>query len=87
MFDPTTITTALVSFSTRVTLTNKDTGEDETYTILGPWESDPDNGIISYMAPFGNAIMDKKVGDNVSFEINEHKYNYVVKEIKAAKTN
>ena len=31
--------------------------------------------------------MDKKVGDNVSFEINEHKYNYVVKEIKAAKTN
>ena len=87
VFDPTTITTAVVSFSTCVTLTDKDTGKDETYTILGPWESDPDNGIISYMAPFGNAIMDKKVGDNVAFEINEHKYNYVVKDIKAAKTN
>ena len=87
VFDPTTITTAVVSFSTCVTLTDKDTGKDEIYTILGPWESDPDNGIISYMAPFGNAIMDKKVGDNVAFEINEHKYNYVVKDIKAAKIN
>ena len=37
------------------------------------------------MAPFGNAIMDYKVGDNIKFAINEYKYNYTVKEIKAAK--
>ncbi len=85
VFDPTTITTAFVSFATSVTLTNTDTGSDETYTILGPWESDPDNGVISYMAPFGNAIMDKKTGESVSFEINEHKYHYVVKSIEAVK--
>lgn len=85
VFDPTTITTSIVSFATIVTLKNNDTNEDETYTILGPWESDPDNNVISYMAPFGNAIMDKKAGETISFTINEHKYNYTVKEIKAAK--
>jgi len=85
VFDPTTLTTSIISFATVVTLTNKDSGSDEEYTILGPWESDPDAGIISYMSPFGSKIMDKKVGDELSFIINEHKYNYTVKAIKAAK--
>ena len=48
-------------------------------------ESDPDNHIISYMAPFGNALMDYKVGEKVSFKINEYKYNYEVKDIRPAK--
>ncbi len=85
IFDPTTATASLVSFGTCVTLLNKDTNSDEVFTILGPWESDPDNGIISYMSPFGNAILDHKVNDEVSFTINEHKYNYVIKAIKIAK--
>ena len=84
--DPTTSTTAIVSFGTVVTLTDNTSGKDEKYTILGPWESDPDNNVISYMSPFGNAIMDKKVGTSVQFTINEHKYNYTIKDIaKAAK--
>ena len=37
------------------------------------------------MAPFGNAIMDAKVGENLKFSINEYTYDYTVKEIKAAK--
>ncbi len=85
VFDPTTSTTAVVSFATVVTLTNKETNEDEVYTILGPWESDPDNNIISYMSPFGNAVMDKKLGEEFNFEINEHEYVYVVKDIQKAK--
>ncbi len=85
VFDPTTATTSIVSFGTEVTLTDNNTQKDEVYTILGPWESDPDNNIISYMSPFGNAILDKKVGENVQFTINEHKYNYNIKKIEKAK--
>lgn len=85
LFDPTTATTSIISFGTVVTLTNKESGKDETFTILGPWESDPENGIISYMAPFGNAILDHKTGEELKFSINEHEYDYVVKSIKLAK--
>ncbi len=85
IFDPTTSTTAVVSFATVVTLHNNVENKDEEYTILGPWESDPENNIISYMSPFGNAILDKKVGDNVRFTINEHNYDFTIKEIKKAK--
>ena len=84
VFDPTTSTTSMVSFGTVVTLTDKDSGKEETYTILGPWESDPDNNVISYMSPFGNAVLNRKAGETATFTINEHKYNYTVKEIKKA---
>ncbi len=85
IFDPTTSTTAIVSFATVVTLQNNTESKEEEYTILGPWESDPENNIISYMSPFGNAILDKKVGDNVRFTINEHKYDFTIKNIQKAK--
>ena len=85
IFDPTTSTTAVISFATVVTLHDNIENKDEEYTILGPWESDPDNNIISYMSPFGDAILDKKVGDTVKFTINEHNYDYTVKAINKAK--
>ena len=85
VFDPTTSTTAVVSFATVVTLHNNETDKDEVYTILGPWESDPDNNIISYMSPFGNAIMEKKAGEQINFVVNEHEYSYIIKDIQKAK--
>jgi len=85
IFDPTTITTAIVSFATEVTLHDNIENKDAVYTILGPWESDPDNNIISYMSPFGNAILDKKVGDTAKFVINEHNYDFTIKAINKAK--
>lgn len=84
VYDPTTSTTAIISFGNVVTLTDNNTKKDEVYTILGPWESDPDNNVISYMAPFGDAILNKKVGDVLQFSINEHKYDYTVKKISKA---
>ncbi len=84
IFDPTTITTARVSFGTTVSLKNNNTNEDEEFTILGPWESDTENKIISYMSPFGNAILNSKEGESISFEINERKFSYTVTKIKPA---
>jgi transcription elongation factor GreA len=84
VFDKTTVTIARVSFGTIVTLTNNTANKDETYTILGPWESDPENGIISYMSPFGNAILNHREGENLKFTINERDYDYTIKSIAAA---
>ena len=85
MFDPTTASTAVVSFGTKVTLFNKDTNQNEVYTILGPWESDPDKGIISYMSPRGNALLDRKQEEEFSFTINDSQYNYKVVNSEIAK--
>ena len=33
-------------------------------TILGAWDSDPENGIISYQTAVGQALLKKKVGES-----------------------
>ncbi len=85
IFDPTTATTSMVSFGTVVTLANNLTGKDETFTLMGPWESDPDAGVISYMSPLGNEILDAKVGERLTFSINGRENDYTVKSIELAK--
>lgn len=85
IFDPTTATSSMISFGTKVTLLNKNTDKEEEFTIFGPWESDPSNGVISYMAPFGDAILDHKVGEELKFTIGERKYHFEVKKIVIAK--
>jgi transcription elongation factor GreA len=84
IFDPATVNAGRVSFGTRVTLLNGTSGKTEEYTILGPWESDPENHIISYLSPFGGAILNKTVGDTVDFSINDEKVSYRVETIFAA---
>ena len=82
LFDPATVNTNRVSFGTRVRLSNEANGEHETYTILGPWESDPDNRIISYLSPLGAAILNKKVGEKFQVSINDKNISYVVEGIE-----
>ncbi|WP_304241853.1 transcription elongation factor GreA [Gracilinema caldarium] len=84
IFDPSAVNTSRVSFGTVVVLHNESKGIEETYTILGPWESDPDNNIISYLSPFGGSILNRKVGEQFEFSINDTKIKYTVKSIKAA---
>lgn len=74
-----------VSFGTLVELHNHNTDKDETYQFFGPWESNPDKNIISYLSPFGSKLWNHKEGEDVKFEINERSYHYTIKKIKAAK--
>ncbi len=84
VFDPTTITTTRVGFGTIVVLEKPDTQAKETYTILGPWESDPENGIISYMSPLGTNLLNHKSGETLSFTVNEEEKTYKILDITAA---
>ena len=85
VFDPTTVTTSVVSFGTVVTLKNNTENKEEKFTILGPWESNASEGIISYLSPLGNALLDLRQGEDKQFTINGHQYDYTVQSIEAAK--
>jgi transcription elongation factor GreA len=55
-----------VNVGTRVTARDEDTGEEVTYTFLGPWDTDSENNVLNYRAPLALAFMGKKVGETVS---------------------
>jgi transcription elongation factor GreA len=85
IFDKSTITVNKVSFGNVVTLANELSGEAESYTILGPWESDPSNNVISYLSPLGKKLLNHKAGEHLAFLIHERKFQYKVEKIEAAK--
>ena len=58
--------TTRVSIGTIVTLRNAETNNEETYTILGAWDGDPDRHIISYQTAIGQALLGHEVGETVS---------------------
>jgi len=60
-----------VSVGCRVTLANESGGR-QVYVLLGPWDTDTDQGIISYQSPFAGLLMGKKVGELVEVEGRPH---------------
>jgi transcription elongation factor GreA len=43
-------------------------GKQSTYTLLGPWEADPEKHILSFQSKLAQSLMGKKVGDEVSIK-------------------
>jgi len=58
--------TSQVSIGTIVALRDPDSGKEETYTVLGAWDGDPDRGIISYQTAIGQALLGRKLGEVVT---------------------
>jgi transcription elongation GreA/GreB family factor len=58
--------TTRVSIGTVIKLRNHDSGREETYTILGAWDGDPERSIISYQTAIGQALLGRQVGETVT---------------------
>ncbi|MEA2099426.1 MAG: transcription elongation factor GreA [Campylobacterota bacterium] len=85
--DPTELEHAKISFGSTVVMTNMDTDEEVSYTIVGGCESNPDIGLISFGSPLAKQLLGKEEGDEVKvrlpggvkeFEIDEVKYTEIV---------
>jgi len=70
-----------VKFGVKVRITNSE-GEGKVYTVLGPWESIPEQDILSYQAPFMRAFLGKKTGDIVEIDLPNRKGIFTVQEIE-----
>jgi transcription elongation GreA/GreB family factor len=63
--DPARIDTSEVRVGTRVTLREPETGAARPATILGPWDSRPEEAIYSYQSEFAQSLLGKQLGDRV----------------------
>ncbi|MEI6715060.1 MAG: GreA/GreB family elongation factor [Verrucomicrobiota bacterium] len=57
--------TSIVSIGTSVTIRGIKDQQSNTYHILGVWDTDPEKHIISYKAAIAQALLGKKVGEQV----------------------
>jgi transcription elongation factor GreA len=70
-----------VAFGSWVRLEDAETGEEKVYHIVGPHESDVDQGRISITSPLGRAMLGKEVGDEVVVKAPGRTLEYQVLEI------
>ncbi len=68
IINPDTIPKDRAVFASTVVLENIDTGKNVEYQLVGPEESDIENGRISVSSPLGKAIIGKKPGDEVTMQ-------------------
>jgi transcription elongation GreA/GreB family factor len=78
--------TDVVSIGTIVAVTDLDQNHNEQFTILGAWDSNPDQGVISYLTPVGQSLLNHKPGDEVEVPVEGGKKRYRLDSITAFKT-
>jgi transcription elongation factor GreA len=85
--DPSELEHSRISFGSTVVMTDMETDEEMTYTIVGGCESNPDMGLISFHSPLAKQLLGKEEGDEVKvrlpggekeFEIDEVKYKEII---------
>ena len=79
--DPSTLAHKRISFGSTVQLTNQDTEEEITYTIVGGHESNPTKGRISIQSPMARAMLGKEEGDEVFLVLPNGKTSYDIEDV------
>lgn len=80
--DPSELSHSKVSFGSTVVMTNIDTDEEVTYTIVGGCESNPDRGLISFNSPLAKQLLGAAEGDEVKFRLPGGEKEFEIDEIK-----
>ncbi len=71
-------TSGQISVGSVVELRENAGGAAVTYTVLGIWDGDPANHVISYKTPLGLALLGRKVGDHVKVKTGGAEHDYTV---------
>lgn len=71
----------VITMNSRVCLTDLDTGEETTYTLVFPENADINEGKISVLAPIGTAMFGYRLGDTFTWKIPDGVIRLQVKEI------
>ena len=66
IIDVSKLSGSIVSFGATVKLKNLDSDELKTYKIVGEYEADLENGLISNESPVAKAIMGKNEGEEIT---------------------
>ncbi len=81
IIDPSVHEHKKVSFGSSVDVINIDTDEEETYTLCGVLESEPENGLISIHSPLAKALIGKEIGDEFRIKLPKSTKEYEIENI------
>jgi len=81
VIDPSSLAHERISFGSTVVMTDQQTEEELTYTIVGGQESNPSKGLISFQSPVAKALLGKEEGDEVIIVLPSGKRTYDIEAV------
>jgi len=78
IIDPSTLSGDTVKFGATVTIVNEETDQEFTYQIVGDYDADMENGLISMSTPIARALIGKSEGDSVPVRTPKGKIDYEI---------
>jgi transcription elongation factor GreA len=81
VIDPSKLSGTKVVFGATVKLTDTDSGDDVTYTIVGEYEADIKQSRIAISAPLARAMIGREQGDTVSLKTGKGTREYEITKV------
>lgn len=82
VIDPGRLSGSKVVFGATVRLTDTDSGDEVTYSIVGDHEGDIKEGRIAISAPLARALIGKEQGDTVVLRTSKGSREYQIEEVR-----
>jgi transcription elongation factor GreA len=82
VIDPAKLSGDRVVFGATVRLTDTDSGDETTYSIVGDFEADIKQGRIAISAPLARALIGREVGDTVTLKTGKGSREYQIAEVR-----
>jgi transcription elongation factor GreA len=82
VIDPAKLSGTKVVFGATVKLTDTDSGDDVTYTIVGEYEADIKQSRIAISAPLARAMIGREQGDTVSLKTGKGTREYQITDVR-----
>jgi transcription elongation factor GreA len=82
VIDPAKLSGTKVVFGATVKLTDTDSGDDVTYTIVGEYEADIKQSRIAISAPLARAMIGREQGDTVSLKTGKGTREYEITTVR-----
>lgn len=82
VIDPAKLSGDRVVFGATVKLTDTDSGDEVTYSIVGDFEADIKQGRIAISAPLARALIGRESGDTVTLKTGKGSREYQISEVR-----
>ncbi len=69
IIEPASVNAESIALGTRVSASEVESGENKIYTILGPWDGSPEEGVLNYHSPLARALFGRRAGEQVDIEL------------------
>jgi transcription elongation factor GreA len=82
VIDPGKLSGSRVVFGATVKLTDTDSGDETTYSIVGDFEADIKQGRIAISAPLARALIGREAGDTVTLKTGKGSREYQISDVR-----